>query len=143
MTTDATCSTDAGPDLLRVGWSNTSAGSSARFTTTARAPRNELTAENRAHTCTHVLYTAVPLNRAGEDAQRVGANPVKAVRKPRTQRSRAVVPLAPARIEAIRQHLLAHGHRDGATLVSLLGYAGLRPEEALALQWRHVRERSC
>jgi integrase len=24
--------------------------------------------------------------------------------------------------------------------LSLLGYAGLRPDEALALQWRHVRE---
>jgi integrase len=52
------------------------------------------------------------------------------------------VPLAPETIEAIRRHLLVHGHRDGATLVSLLGYAGLRPEEALALQWRHVRERT-
>ena len=64
------------------------------------------------------------------------------MRKPRTERRRAVVPLAPETIEAIRSHLLDHGHRDGATLVSLLGYAGLRPEEALALQWRHVRERT-
>jgi integrase len=74
--------------------------------------------------------------------QRVGSNPVRAVRKPRTQRRRAVVPLAPETIEAIRSHLLENGHRDGATLVSLLGYAGLRPEEALALEWRHVRERT-
>jgi integrase len=74
--------------------------------------------------------------------QRVGSNPVRAVRKPRTQRRRAVMPLAPATIEAIRSYLLDHGHRDGATLVSLLGYAGLRPEEALALQWRHMRERT-
>jgi integrase len=74
--------------------------------------------------------------------QRVGSNPVRAVRKPRTRRNRAVVPLAPKTVEAIRAHLLAHGHRDGATLVSLLGYAGLRPEEALGLQWRHVRERT-
>jgi integrase len=74
--------------------------------------------------------------------QRVSSNPVRAVRKPRAQRRRAVVPLAPETIEAIRCHLLANGHRDGATLVSLLGYAGLRPEEALALQWRHVRDRT-
>ena len=74
--------------------------------------------------------------------QRAPTNPVRAVRKPRTQRRRAVVPLAPETIEAIRRYLLEHGHRDGATLVSLLGYAGLRPEEALALQWRHVRERT-
>lgn len=64
------------------------------------------------------------------------------MRKPRTQRRRAVVPLAPDTIETIRSHLLDHGHRDGATLVSLLGYAGLRPEEAFALQWRDVRERT-
>jgi integrase len=74
--------------------------------------------------------------------QRVSSNPVRAVRKPRARRRRAVVPLAPETIEAIRAHLLDRGHRDGATLVSLLGYAGLRPEEALALQWRHVRERT-
>jgi site-specific recombinase XerC len=74
--------------------------------------------------------------------QRVPSNPVRAVRKPRTQHRRAVLPLAPASIEAIRGHLLDHGHRDGATLVSLLRYAGLRPEQALALQWRHVRERT-
>ncbi|MEO8689325.1 MAG: tyrosine-type recombinase/integrase [Solirubrobacteraceae bacterium] len=74
--------------------------------------------------------------------QRIGTNPVKAVRKPRTSRRRAVLPLAPQAIEAIRGYMLDRGRRDGATLVSLLGYAGLRPEEALALQWRHVRERT-
>ena len=66
----------------------------------------------------------------------VRSNPGRAVRKPRTQLRRAVVPLAPETVEAIRSHLPDHGHRDGATLVSLLGYAGLRPEEALAVQWR-------
>jgi integrase len=38
--------------------------------------------------------------------------------------------------------MLARGRFDGATLLSLLAYAGLRPEEALALLWRHVRERT-
>jgi integrase len=32
-----------------------------------------------------------------------------------------------------------HGLTD-ATLVSVLAYAGLRPQEALALEWRHLRE---
>ena len=36
--------------------------------------------------------------------------------------------------------------RDGrlrdATLLVVLAYAGLRPQEALALEWRHVRERT-
>ena len=50
-------------------------------------------------------------------------NPVKAVRKPR-QLSRTVRPLAPQTVEAIRRRLSL---RD-ATLVSVLAYAGLRPE---------------
>ena len=29
-----------------------------------------------------------------------------------------------------------------ATLVCMLAYAGLRPGEALALEWRHIRERT-
>ena len=74
--------------------------------------------------------------------QRIGSNPVRAVRKPRTRRNRAVTPLAPSAVEALRREMLARGRFDGATLLSLLAYAGLRPEEALALQWRHVRERT-
>jgi integrase len=74
--------------------------------------------------------------------QRILSNPVRAVRKPRTRRYRAVVPLAPDSVEAIRRELTTRGDLDGAVLVSLLAYAGLRPEEALALQWRHVRERT-
>lgn len=50
-------------------------------------------------------------------------------------------PLDPTEVEAIRTAMVgrrsAHGLRD-ATLVSLLAYAGLRPEEALALRWEHV-----
>ena len=44
-------------------------------------------------------------------------------------------------VEALRRQMLRnhkHGLRD-ATLVSVLAYAGLRPEEALALEYRHVR----
>ena len=72
------------------------------------------------------------------DAQgRVATNSVKAVRKPR-QRSRRVRPLAPITVETIRTKL---GRRD-ATLVSVLAYAGLRPGEALGLQWHNVRDRT-
>lgn len=67
--------------------------------------------------------------------ERAPANPVKSVRKPRARPSRAVEPLAPHTVEALRDQL---GQRD-ATLVSVLAYAGVRPEEALALEWRHVR----
>jgi integrase len=38
--------------------------------------------------------------------QQIQTNPVKAVRKPRTRRERAVVPLSPTEIERIRRHLL-------------------------------------
>jgi integrase len=73
---------------------------------------------------------------------RARTNVVKLVSKPRVPRARAVKPLLPADVEAIRRHMLAHRRhalRD-ATLVSVLAYAGLRPEEALALEWRHLRE---
>ena len=74
--------------------------------------------------------------------ERIQMNPVKAVRKPPSGRKRAIVPLAPAQVERLRRHLLAEGRLRDATLVSVLAYAGLRPEEALALEWRHVREKT-
>ena len=74
--------------------------------------------------------------------QIVSFNPVKAVRKPRVQRERAVNPLAPVAVERLRRHLLDNRRLRDATLVSVLAYAGLRPEEALALEWRHVRART-
>jgi integrase len=50
-------------------------------------------------------------------------------------------PLDPVEVEAIRTALMArktpNAVRD-ATLVSVMAYAGLRPEEALALQWEHI-----
>ena len=74
--------------------------------------------------------------------ERIQGNPVKAVRKPRPERRRAVRPLAPAMVEAVRAVLLDDGRLRDATLVSVLAYAGLRPQEALALQWGHVRGRT-
>ncbi len=47
-------------------------------------------------------------------------------------------PLAPASVEALRAAL---PHRY-ATAVSLLAYAGLRPQELRALQWAHVHDRT-
>lgn len=82
------------------------------------------------------------LRRAVEE-DRLKTNPVAQVRKPAAPRSRAVQPLAPTVIEAMRQAVMppepAIAATD-ATLLSLLAYAGLRPEEALALEWRHVRQ---
>jgi integrase len=74
--------------------------------------------------------------------QRIATNPAAAVRKPAPTRRRAVVPLPPAVVEAIRNHMLAAGRLGDAALVSILAYTGLRPGEALALTWAHVRRRT-
>jgi integrase len=63
------------------------------------------------------------------------ANPVKQIRKPPAPRQLAIRPLGPEAVEALRRAM--RSDRD-ATLISVLAYAGLRPEEALALQVRHV-----
>jgi integrase len=72
--------------------------------------------------------------------QLVDRNPVRAARKPRAATVRAAVIAEPEQVEAMRAALVARG-REPALLV-LLAYAGLRPGEALALEWRHVRERT-
>lgn len=70
------------------------------------------------------------------------ANPVTAVRKPKQGRKRVVEPLAPEAVEAIRAVMLAAGDVRSATMVSVMAYAGLRPGETLALEPRHIRERT-
>lgn len=75
----------------------------------------------------------------GSEEWGVSRNPVKAAEKPSAKRQRAVVCLAPSQVEAIRARLLAVGKPWAAALVSVIAYAGLRaPEEALALEWRHI-----
>lgn len=77
------------------------------------------------------------LQRAVESG-RLARNPVRLVRNVGRPRRREVRPLAPATVEALRA---AGGPRDAA-LISLLAYSGLRPQEALALQWGDIRERT-
>lgn len=72
------------------------------------------------------------------ESERIARNPVRLVRKVRKPASAEVHPLAPATIEAMRA---ASEQRD-ATLISVLAYAGLRPQEALGLRWRDVGERT-
>jgi len=74
--------------------------------------------------------------------QRIPANPARTVRKPPQRRERTVRPLAPVDVERLRAHLLDSGQMRDAVLVSVLAYSGLRPSEALALTWSHVRERT-
>lgn len=73
---------------------------------------------------------------------RLPANAAKAVRKPVQRRARVVDPPSPLAVELMRAQLRERGRLRDATLVCLLAYAGLRPGEALALEWRHVRERT-
>jgi integrase len=70
---------------------------------------------------------------------RLGSNPVKPVRKRAVVRKRSVRPLAPVTVERLRRELPTDLDK---ALVSVLAYAGLRPGEALALTWGHVRERT-
>lgn len=74
--------------------------------------------------------------------ERIASNPVRAVRKPAAGPGRAVVPVSPDVVEEMRAWLVARSMWRDATLVSVLAYAGLRPGEALALTWAHVRERT-
>jgi integrase len=64
----------------------------------------------------------------------LSANPARSVTKPSAPRRRAIVPLSPADVERLR----AASDPVSQLLVGLLAYAGMRPEEALALEWRHI-----
>jgi integrase len=77
------------------------------------------------------------LQRAFEDGQ-IQTNPARAVHKAPRPRRAEVRPLPPVTIERMRAASTA---RDAA-LISVLAYAGLRPGEALALQWRDIREQT-
>ena len=77
------------------------------------------------------------LQRAVE-GERIARNPARIVRKVKRAPRREVRPLAPVTVEKLRA---ASRERDAA-LISVLAYAGLRPQEALALCWGHVRDRT-
>ncbi len=105
--------------------------------------RLELEAEGVGRVSIHKAMTLLQgvLQRACEwDC--LASNPARAVRKPSVARARAVEPLTPDAVEAIRAWLLERELLRDATLVSVLAYAGLRPGEALALTWSHVRKRT-
>jgi integrase len=72
----------------------------------------------------------------------VQTNPVVGVPKPSGQRMRVIVPPSPGLVERMRGYLLDLSKMRDATLISLLAYGGLRPQEALALLWRHVQDRT-
>lgn len=69
---------------------------------------------------------------------RITANPVPAVKKPPQRRKRVVTPVSPTEVERMRSDLLRAGRVRDATLISVLAYAGLRPQEAMALTWGDI-----
>ena len=77
------------------------------------------------------------LQRAAE-AQRIPHNPARLVTKPRRPKPAEVRPLAPAQVEAMRAAVDARS----AAILSVLGYAGLRPHELRRLRWRDIGERT-
>lgn len=86
----------------------------------------------------HALELLGSILQRAVEGGRISRNPVRLVRKIARPRRREVKPLAPATVEAMRS---AAAPRD-ATLISVMAYAGLRPQEALALLWGDVRERT-
>jgi integrase len=73
---------------------------------------------------------------------RVPSNALKITRRPPKKHRPAVQAIPPSAIEVMRARLLADGKLRDGTLLVVLAYAGLPPQEALALEWRHVRERT-
>src|SRR3954464_8935810 len=70
-------------------------------------------------------------------------NPVKQVDKPSQRREREPVLVTVEQVEAMRRWCVERGDHRSATLISLLAYAGPRPEsEALPLRWEAIRRRS-
>src|SRR3954449_7750837 len=70
---------------------------------------------------------------------RIDRNPVQPVRIVQPRRTRAIRPIAPATVEALRACMRERNDYVSAMLVVLLAYAGLRPGEATELLWRDVR----
>jgi integrase len=72
----------------------------------------------------------------------VDLNPLREIKIPQPKRKRLVRPVPPEKVEAMRIALLAAGRPRDAVLVAMLAYAGLRPQEARALRWSDVGERT-
>jgi len=73
----------------------------------------------------------------------LSGNPVKQIDKPSQRREREPVLITVEQVEAMRLRCLRRDDLRSATLISLLAYAGPRPEsEALPLRWAAIRRRT-
>ena len=73
--------------------------------------------------------------------ERLASNPAALADKPRHDK-KVIDPPTPLEVERVREALQALDRPGEATLVSVLAYAGLRPQEALALTWNDIRDRT-
>ncbi len=102
----------------------------------------ELLAEVGAPTVRKALAILSGMFRCAVVWDRVDRNPVADVPMPAALRSQHVRVVAPARVEAMRAQLLARALERDAAIVSVLAYAGLRPQELRALRWSDIGERT-
>src|SRR4051812_37994600 len=79
------------------------------------------------------------------EGELVTAHPLRQSHRRRSKKSKALTARrkairlpGPTAIETVRASMLAKDRIVGATLVTLIAYAGLRPGEALALKWSNV-----
>jgi integrase len=87
--------------------------------------------DGQSNTALGILSTSLA---AARRARRIPANPCQGIRRRKVTVARPKA-LTPMQVETIRSHL---ARPIDSVLVSLLAYAGLRPEEALALRWCDV-----
>lgn len=64
-------------------------------------------------------------------------NPVSLVRKPTVRRIRQITPLTPTEVEHVRSSTASP---QDSLIVAMLAYAGLRPQELLALTWYDITD---
>jgi integrase len=107
---------------------------------TAAQFRNGLQAEGkRAATVRYALAVLSAICADAVEAGQMLSNPVAGVRVPGAPHRRDVRALTVDDVEKLRNHMKTD---VGALLVSLIAYAGLRPEEGLALTWGDVGDQT-
>jgi integrase len=70
----------------------------------------------------------------------IEVNPVAALKRP-AYRKREHRWLVAEEVEKLRSWFIHDGDQGSAVLVSILAYVGIRPQDALALEWSHVGEK--
>lgn len=68
------------------------------------------------------------------------SNPMASVKPPKVPPSEPRF-ITAIEVERIRRWLIDQGDLGSATLVSVLAYVGVRPQDGLALEWGHIGER--